>query len=376
MKMLLSPLSPITMEVIMLKTPRFLLAACILLALAFTFSCSGDDGNDGPPATLPSSSSDAGVSQLPSSASAPSSSSEDATLHSSSSNDEELVEVSSSSEEESSSSATPPPPPPPPPPPYYPPNPPVTSSSSSLEHSSSSLEHSSSSSEHSSSLEHCSHFVEETEIEHYGKMKKKFCDKRDGHEYVYVEIGTQTWMAENLNYAAEGSRCYDNNEDYCDTYGRLYDWTTAMTLPECMNSINCTDQIQSPHKGICPDGWHIPDMVNGVNILSAFIANNSNEGVILKTKDLWESTQWTTPDNNLDTYGFSALPAGQYCHRNSTTCALQYAGRGTTTGWWLALLNTSSPSSAYYKAVTTTMNSPNTSSVSKQNFYSIRCLKD
>ena len=86
----------------------------------------------------------------------------------------------------------------------------------------------------------CSDFDPDAEIEHYGKMKKQFCDERDGKRYVYVEIGEQTWMAENLNYAVCGDICASPNKDKetCDQFGRLYDWRTALT--------------------ICPDGWHLP----------------------------------------------------------------------------------------------------------------------
>jgi len=35
-------------------------------------------------------------------------------------------------------------------------------------------------------------------------------------------------MAENLNYEAEGSRCYNDSTAYCDKYGRLYDLYMAM----------------------------------------------------------------------------------------------------------------------------------------------------
>jgi len=82
--------------------------------------------------------------------------------------------------------------------------------------------------------------------------------------YKTVVIGEQTWMAENLNYQVEGSKCVPDDGDVnlieagglCSIYGRLYSWAAAMDLPSNCNTENCN--IQPRYRGVCPEGWHIP----------------------------------------------------------------------------------------------------------------------
>ena len=100
-----------------------------------------------------------------------------------------------------------------------------------------------------------------------------FTDSRDGKIYKKVTIGSQTWMGENLNYNASGSKCYDNLNSNCETYGRLYNWETA-------------------NKAACPSGWHLPTKAEW-DVLGDDAKN-------LKA----------TSFGGTNGYGFSALPGG------------------------------------------------------------------
>jgi len=152
----------------------------------------------------------------------------------------------------------------------------------------------------------------------FAQGRATFIDKRDGKTYKTTRINNQIWLAENLNYAEKGSKCgkyetivvdeerrkkrdsiyaendkkgilidfanytytlKDENTEYCDKYGRLYDWETAMKA--------------------CPEGWHLPTYKEWEKLIDAI--GGPKAGIKLKSKD------W---DNGTDLYGFTALPGG------------------------------------------------------------------
>jgi len=165
-----------------------------------------------------------------------------------------------------------------------------------------------------------------------------FTDIRDGKSYNCVVIDTKFWMAENLNFEVNGSKCYYDSPEYCVTYGRLYDWTTAMSLPSTCGSIPCTNQIKSNHQGICPSGWHIPK------------EEEFNE---IKTKKLGAKD------------GFAALLGGKWS--NNFTEMSQ-------SGYWWSASETSSTEVNFLSF--DKLEKVSITNGLKTNMFSVRCVKD
>ena len=109
-------------------------------------------------------------------------------------------------------------------------------------------------------------------------------DWRDGKTYKTVKIGTQTWMAENLNFeTSSGSWVYKKNPSNASIYGRLYDWETA--------------------KKSCPPGWHLPSEKEWKK-LRTFLGKNSIIGGELKEEG---TAHWKSPNKGAtNKTGFSA----------------------------------------------------------------------
>ncbi|MDR0518385.1 MAG: hypothetical protein LBH25_15235 [Fibromonadaceae bacterium] len=187
----------------------------------------------------------------------------------------------------------------------------------------------------------------------FAQQKGTFKDARDGKTYKTTKIGTQTWMAENLNYNAKGSKCNGNKDANCAKYGRLYDWATTMDFAPACNSTPCISKVQTKHQGVCPAGWRIPSWYDW-NTLMNYIQKDtlarktqlSKMRISVMVNDnididivghLMSESGWNTMTlgAQYDTYGFNALPGGYYgCDKFG--CSFDEAGPRADGTWWLS----------------------------------------
>jgi uncharacterized protein (TIGR02145 family) len=159
-------------------------------------------------------------------------------------------------------------------------------------------------------------------------------DARDGRVYGLKAFGDQVWMTENLAVGEPYNPKVSNvvvgdiqrwcpqtypdpiTPSPCDLYGGYYTWAQTMALPTTCNSTDCSAQIQAPHRGICPVGFHVPSKAE-FEALASFVANQtglvakddmgrySQIGAALRTNSACE-----TPGTEAPSVGFNGLPSG------------------------------------------------------------------
>jgi len=165
-----------------------------------------------------------------------------------------------------------------------------------------------------------------------------------GNTYGWVLIGDQYWTAKNMACATysknsdaykEGRRTISTtstSETYTPYYakstftngGYLYNWAAAVGVADGKKQ---TSDFSGNRQGICPDGWHVPTKAEYQTLVD-YIEVIQGKGTETAGKHLKSTSGWTTT-NGLDTYGFTALPAGW-------TSGIEIFGNTTTAEFWTA----------------------------------------
>jgi len=186
----------------------------------------------------------------------------------------------------------------------------------------------------------------------------------DGNEYDTIVIGTQTWLKENLKSTKyrfgnpvrlisdnnqwttwqQGAYCwYDNNQQYKDTYGALYNWHAANT------------------QALCPDGWHVPTMIDW-NTLIEYCGGTYEAGFRLKETG---TIHWGPPNvPATNESGFTALPGGSRYFKDGSFKKIREIGE-----FWISDI-------PYKIGMGSTYGSTYIVSWYKSEGLSIRCIKD
>jgi len=179
-------------------------------------------------------------------------------------------------------------------------------------------------------------------------------DIRDNKIYQTVQIGSQCWLASNLNYgtilvSSQDQRdncisekyCYNDIPTNCTNQGGLYQWDELMLFDETPAG-----------QGFCPPGWHIPTE-NDWNILFGNYINSGFAGSPLKYSGY---------------SGFNALLSGArhinrgWDFQGFATYFWSSTPRSDSKAWAHGM-NDADPSVSLYPSL-------------RVNAFSVRCLKD
>ena len=207
-----------------------------------------------------------------------------------------------------------------------------------------------------------------------------FSDSRDGKIYATVQIGTQCWMAQNLNVGTRinGSvtqtnnspipiiekYCYNNNEANCNVYGGLYQWDEMMQY-------STNPGIQ----GICPPYWHLPTDAEWCTLaifldasVNCSIEGNLGTNAGGKIKEAG-TTHWNSPNTGAtNSSGFTALPGG-FCPSGDFFSYLGSEGH-----FWTSTVY--SASNAWYRLLAADKATINRSKPLRGYGLSVRCIMD
>ena len=191
--------------------------------------------------------------------------------------------------------------------------------------------------------------------------------------YQFVPIGTQVWMAKNLNvssyangdaipeaktaeqwekygYKKKGCWCYyENKSANGSKYGKLYNWYTV-----------------NDSRGLAPKGWHVPSDAEWSK-LTDYLGGEDVSGTKMKTTSGWNDYDGES-GNGTNSSSFAGLPGGYRGNNGS------FYDIGSHGDWWSS--TESNPNDALLRNLDCLNGKVNRGYNYKRYGFSVRCLRD
>jgi uncharacterized protein (TIGR02145 family) len=123
----------------------------------------------------------------------------------------------------------------------------------------------------------------------------------------------------------------------------------------------------NPVRGVCPEGWHLPDTTEWKALFDA-VGGWATAGIMLKSTEGWNDKYDGTSGNGSDSYSFSALPAGLRYNDGG------YSYEGYNTYFWSSTKDNSNY--AYDMLLFCNGDNAYLDDGDKNYGFSVRCLKD
>lgn len=187
----------------------------------------------------------------------------------------------------------------------------------------------------------------------------------EGNTYKTIQIGTQTWMAENLKTTKLNDdtpiTLVTDNPAWAALITPAYSWYNNDSI---LYGAIYNGYIISTGK-LCPEGWHVPSDEEWTT-LTTFLGGEIVAGNKLKETG---STHWQNPnDGATNESGFTALPGGYRYYGGS------FSSSRNQGYWWSATERSSIEN--YYRDIYVRYSDVDRGSSSKKTGFSVRCIED
>lgn len=154
----------------------------------------------------------------------------------------------------------------------------------------------------------------------------------DGNTYKTIQIGTQTWMAENLkttrlNDAIPIIQIMDKNE-WVHLTSPAYCWYDSDSATYKLSN-GALYNLNAVNTGkLCPTGWHVPTDLEWTTLINIL---GGNDLALSKLQETGKSHWLNQNPNATNSSGFTALPCGA---RMDDESSASFSSLGKEAYWW------------------------------------------